>query len=320
MKKIALSLVAVISLGVSSLSAYEYQIQDGDQMLGAVVDIQDMTQFNNACVNYLYHVDYANGGNIKLHSANYNVSGYDELTTLNQGQGFILNATGNCNVTVVDPTIEFGDLKYKTITSPTTGKVWLDRNIGATEICSAKRDTFTSDSDYEVSQAGCFGGYYQWGRETDGHQLSSSLTTTTLKSNITGNDGRFVLTDDSNTYYDWLRKGEDTYGTVRLADWQSIDGSSICPVGFKVPNGADLEAEGANIDNFINVLKFPVSGFRSKNVNDIYGEGSYGSLWTTDSAYEKYPHSYNYNESTGYGLGSGADRATGRMVRCIKQQ
>jgi hypothetical protein len=318
MKKIALSLVAIVSLGVSSLSAYEYQIQDGDQMLGAVVDIQNMTQFNNNCVNYLYHIDYANGGNIKLHSANYNISGYDELTTLNQGQGFILNATGNCNVIVVDPTIEFNNLEYKSITSPTTGKVWLDRNIGATEICSMKRDEFTSDSDYEVSQSGCFGGYYQWGRETDGHQLSTSLTTTTLKSNITGNDGRFVLNDDSSTYYDWLNKDVD--GQDRLEDWQSIDGSSICPIGFKVPNGADLEAEAANINNFINVLKFPVSGFRSKNVNSIYGKGSYGSLWTTNSVYEKYPLSYNYNEDSGYGLSNGSDRATGRMVRCIKQQ
>ena len=50
------------------------------------------------------------------------------------------------------------DFTYDTIISPTTGKVWMDRNLGSKVVCTAKNHT------------ACYGDYYQWGRNADGHE------------------------------------------------------------------------------------------------------------------------------------------------------
>jgi len=47
---------------------------------------------------------------------------------------------------------------YGTVTSPYTGRVWLDGNLGASQVCTAYNDST------------CYGDYYQWGRGTDGHE------------------------------------------------------------------------------------------------------------------------------------------------------
>lgn len=88
-----LLLLGISAVLCSQLNAFDYEIKDGDQMLGAVVDIEDFTPFHNKCVNYLYHQDL-NTGDIKLHSANWTISGYEELTKLTKGEGFVLSATG----------------------------------------------------------------------------------------------------------------------------------------------------------------------------------------------------------------------------------
>jgi hypothetical protein len=54
-----------------------------------------------------------------------------------------------------------------------TGKVWLDRNLGARQVCTSSTD------------AACFGDLYQWGRAKDGHESRTSGTTETLASSIT---------------------------------------------------------------------------------------------------------------------------------------
>ena len=317
MKKLVLSLVVIFSF--SSLFAYEYKIKTGKQMLGAVVDIKDMTQFNKECVNYLYYIDYTNSENINVYNVNEDFLGHDFLTKIDKGQGFILNANKDCNITVVDPTIEFNGFLYESVISPTTGKIWLDRNLGASNVCSQNRSEFASSLEYEESQGNCFGDYYQWGREADGHQSKTSSTSKVLRSKITGNSAYYVLNSSASTYYDWLKKlsALDIDGTKRLANWKNLNGSSICPKGYRVPNIKELKDEGANIDNFINVLKFPISGYRSGTANKIYGKGIYASLWSTDSEYEKYPIPYHYDENNGNAT-TGQERAEGRTVRCIK--
>ena len=54
-----------------------------------------------------------------------------------------------------------------TITSSVTGKVWMDKNLGASQVCTSFDDS------------NCYGDYYQWGRDTDGHQVSTSDTNLT---------------------------------------------------------------------------------------------------------------------------------------------
>jgi len=53
---------------------------------------------------------------------------------------------------------------FSTVTSK-TGRIWMDRNLGATQVATSPTD------------AKSYGYYYQWGRGNDGHQLPNSGTT-----------------------------------------------------------------------------------------------------------------------------------------------
>ena len=57
--------------------------------------------------------------------------------------------------------------RYKTVTSPYTGKIWLDRNLGASRVCTSYNDSF------------CYGDYFQWGANTigrrSGYKANSNL-------------------------------------------------------------------------------------------------------------------------------------------------
>lgn len=50
-------------------------------------------------------------------------------------------------------------VKYEKVESPTTGVLWLDRNIGAEKVCDQMRDDYPSDYKYGISQNECFGDY-----------------------------------------------------------------------------------------------------------------------------------------------------------------
>lgn len=314
----------LIGLGISlalssSLHAFDYNIVDGDQMLGAVNDITDFTPFENKCVNYIYFIDFPNNDTL-VYNVNQTLSGYSVLQKLNKGQGFILNATGNCTVTPIEPVqdILYKGFNYKTVTSPTTNKVWLDRNLGASKVCDQNRNMFASDLAYETSQKDCFGDYYQWGRGADGHQIVSSATRTSLLPYNNTTISSFVLTDSSTTYYDWATG--DTNGQYRNPLLAKTDGTYICPVGFRVPTMSELMAEASNMTNLINVLKFPLNGYKSNNTaNKVYYKGYTGGVWsqTPDNTNPKYGTSLIYEQYTS-SQRNGDLRAIGRGIRCIK--
>jgi len=66
------------------------------------------------------------------------------------------------------------------VTNPTTGKIWMDRNLGATQVATSSTD------------AASYGDLYQWGRRSDGHQCRTSATTATLSSTDTPAHGNFI--------------------------------------------------------------------------------------------------------------------------------
>ncbi len=301
----------------SQLNAFDYEIKNGAHMLGAVVDIEDFTPFHNKCVDYLYRQDLSTGV-YTVHSANTNLTGYAELQKISKGEGFILNATGDCTVTVEDPSvIQHNGVTYNAVTSPSTGKTWLDKNLGAANVCSQDLAFYNNDAAaYTAAQSGCFGDYYQWGRRTDGHQIRTSDVTTAEQTSLTLSDNKFVLRTSSTNYGDWI--ANSTKGT-RSSNWQSTDGTSMCPVGFRVPLRADLENEFQNITTASKaILNFPISGTRYKGQDKLFfGEGQYGALWasTLSTTYSNYPDYISFGSS--YTLDQG-DASTGRGVRCIK--
>jgi len=199
--------------------------------------------------------------------------------------------------------ITHNGVTYGTIESPTTGKIWLDRNLGAAEVCTSKGPT-NSDS--------CEGDFYQWGRNVDGHEDSLSATRTTKINGLESSDGKFVI-----GHADW------STSTQRGANWSKTDGSSVCPVGFRVPTFDELVAEGnLDDDNYSNHLKYVFSYFSTSrdidgilhSSNDNFEAGGYWSS-TVSSANKAYVWHYSYNPRE---YKDEEFRAMGFYVRCIK--
>ena len=94
-------------------------------------------------------------------------------------------------------TIEYLGLTYGFVYNSDTQKIWLDRNLGATEVAVLSND------------ANSYGDLYQWGRPFDGHQIRTSAThngdtlgkpSTEYESGAW--DGKFILAPTSPN--DWL--------------------------------------------------------------------------------------------------------------------
>ena len=181
-----------------------------------------------------------------------------------------------------------------TVVSPTTGRVWMDRNLGATQVATATND------------ANSYGGLYQWGRLTDGHQIRTSTTTTTLSTTDVPGNTNFITNGTAPN--DWRSPQNGNL-------WQGISGTNNpCPNGFRIPTLAEFTAE-TTITNattaYSSFLKLPAGGVRSI-AGAVSGAGTNG----------------NYHTSTVSGTstsvyvftatGSTVARATGASVRCIK--
>lgn len=293
-----------ISDNNTSTSSAGLNILDGWQLLGATSDL-DLSIFDGSCVDFIW--GYKNGA-WQLHIANGQEYAIPSNVTmdlsLNQGDGFWVKATGVCDI---NTTISFLGKAYGAVTSPYTGKVWLDRNLGASKVCTALDDT------------ACYGDYYQWGRDYDGHQVSTSSISTTQVSDIESPGSDFI-TGVSNT--DWT--SQDGIGSQRSANWDIADGSSICPVGYKIPTKTELanetiDANGSvanNIDAFNNFLKLPSAGYRHYINGSVYNQGLEGSLWSqsVDGTYSSDLRFKSDSASMNLNL-----RSNGLQIRCIKE-
>ncbi len=211
------------------------------------------------------------------------------------------NSTGSNPETT---TISHNSIGYNTITSSTTGRVWLDRNLGSSKSCSSSDDR------------ACYGDYYQWGRETDGHEKASSSTTTTLATGISSAGDKFIISLASDK--DWTQV--DVNGSQREEKWSAIDGSSVCPIGYRVPTSTELDAEMiTSISDAYSKLKLPAAGFRS-----ITG-GYEGQVLALDTAAYIYTTSLDGNRTYRLMYGTGTStiayqHTTGYSVRCIKDE
>jgi uncharacterized protein (TIGR02145 family) len=212
-----------------------------------------------------------------------------------------------------DLNITHNGTKYGTVMSPTTGKIWLDRNLGASKVCDKDRDggSFADDNAYVNNQKECFGDYYQWGRGYDGHEKLNSTTTDTKASSINGAGNKFIKLDD------WLADGVDNDGSQRATIWAKTDGSSICPKGFRVPTQAEYKNEAKGIKStsrsaaFNYFLKLPTNG-RRLDSGSLDGRGLKGNLWVGDKS------TVLYFDQNSLGFLEKNPKSTGYSVRCIK--
>jgi len=187
------------------------------------------------------------------------------------------------------------------VTNATTGKVWMDRNLGASQVATSSTD------------AASYGHLYQWGRAADGHQIRTSGTTVTLSAIDQPAHGNFILA--SNSPRDWRSPQNDNL-------WQGVSGvNNPCPSGYRLPTFTELEDErvswGTNnaAGAFASPLKLPMSGYRNSSNGSLGSVGTNGNYWssTVSGTFSR----RLYFDSSPANVDA-ANRAYGFSVRCIK--
>ena len=193
-----------------------------------------------------------------------------------------------------------GPTQIVPVLNPITGKIWMDRNLGAKKIATSSTDSNS------------YGDLYQWGRRSDGHQCRNSATTSVLSSTPQPANGNFILTP--NTPHDWI-------SPQNINLWQGGNGiNNPCPNGYRVPTDAELESERLSwssndqVGAFASPLKFSIGGTRNETDGIISGVGLGTSLWSSTTA-QGYSRLLSINNSS---LVTIYIRGYGYAIRCIK--
>ncbi|MFC3416855.1 fibrobacter succinogenes major paralogous domain-containing protein [Algoriphagus hitonicola] len=186
------------------------------------------------------------------------------------------------------------------VINPSTGKTWMDRNLGASQVATSSKDLAS------------YGDLYQWGRGTDGHQLRTSGTTATLSSSDNPGHGDFITS--STLPFDWRSPQNNDL-------WQGVNGiNNPCPSGYRLPTDAELDSErttwSANTSEgaFASPLKLPAAGFRS-GTGGLLNVGLTGLYWTSTVSSTSARALIFGPESASM---TGRFRVNGQSVRCLK--
>jgi streptogramin lyase len=202
---------------------------------------------------------------------------------------------------------------YGTVTTA-TGRIWLDRNLGASRVATSSTDALA------------YGDYYQWGRPADGHQTkyltnnnSSGFTNTKSSSSVPSTDLWIVPTDASN---DWLITPDNSL-------WSGANpATNPCPTGFRIPTEAEWSAE--NIANV--TATFQTNGLKLTLPGMLTNFGSGGASYTDKNTYGQYltqtaytttpviggARYFGVNASNQAWFNQNYYKSHGMSVRCIK--
>jgi hypothetical protein len=245
-------------------------------------------------------------------------NGFSNGTSPNQitywnGSTWVVLATGNngqtltlCNgaLTWTDGgQCPCGNANVVDVISPVTGKIWMDRNLGASQVATSSADENS------------FGYLFQWGRGADGHQCRFSHIVNSPSSSDNPGHGGFIAYTYNNSSYDWRVPSNDNL-------WQGSSGiNNPCPTGYHVPSDAELGSEIINWSSyntalaFASFLKLPAAGGRTWGDGAIYENGTMGYYWT--STVLSNPRFLWINNS-GANWYTAGGRGSGFSVRCIK--
>lgn len=191
---------------------------------------------------------------------------------------------------------------WNDVANPVTGKIWMDRNLGATRSATASND------------AESYGDLYQWGRLKDGHQCRTSGTTTTLSATDVPGHGDFIIVPSGSS--DWRTSTNNNL-------WQGVNGiNNPCPSGYRVPTETEFNNERLTWSNinaagaFSSPLKLPMAGYRIFGNGSLFALGSDGSYNT--STFSGTNIRYLSFSNTDAMMVTNLWRINGFSVRCIK--
>ena len=180
-----------------------------------------------------------------------------------------------------------------------TGKIWMDKNLGAASVA-------TSSSD-----AASYGDLYQWGRKDDGHQIRTSATAAGPVA--AGAEGANFITN-STIPNDWLSTQDSNrwYGEASVND--------PCPAGYRVPNDYEWQEERntwatKNTAGAFTTLKLPLAGHRYFGSGTLFSVGSRGYYWSSTVSGANARVLFSSSTADMYS----SNRAYGYSVRCIKE-
>lgn len=188
-----------------------------------------------------------------------------------------------------------------TCVTTATGKVWMDRNLGALQVATSLTDTMA------------YGDLYQWGRGTDGHEKRNSTTTTDQSTTSDPGHGDFIIGS-----YEWLTPSDPTL-------WQGVNGTNNpCPSGFRIPTTVEWDAEMSTwipqdaTGAFDSPLKITYGGYRMGNDGGFSEVGSGAVYWTTTVGPSPGVHYIFWLKNSSMNVTNAFDNSSGSAVRCIK--
>lgn len=192
-----------------------------------------------------------------------------------------------------------------------TGKIWMDRNLGASRVATASNDHLS------------YGNLYQWGRASDGHEVIVWSSSTTSNGAEQSNEVGTQATTTNPSHGGFITIGSENWTTSSATLWQGANGvNNPCPTGFRIPTATELDNErvGFSQNNsngaFNSVLKLPVAGYRSYSNGSLGNVGGSGYYWSS---------TFDGAKASGLSFDSGGasilsyQRALGFSVRCIKE-
>lgn len=230
----------------------------------------------------------------------------DKSLNVYDGSQWVAAGASSNNAPVPGAVYDAEGLVYLPVRSSVTGRIWLDRNLGATRVAQARQDHLA------------YGDLYQWGRYIDGHQKiiwTSVIEGTGVASTTTQTDNpKHALYIGGHS--DWRDTQDDTLWSGEYAV------NNPCSPEYRLPTETEMDAERAGwasqttVGAFDSALKLPTPGYRiNTSSSNLDGEGYYGYYWTStpSGSFMRFLRTAASSANM-----SNSPRAQGACVRCIK--